>query len=258
LDEAMFSCYPVVLPTEQVNKVPPSTQAWLPVDLENFLCAENDYKTNNLPVSYSAGEKSIQTKRIITAKGNVSPVNEYNPPLQNSEAILHDQVVQLNDSNGESLLECFTSPWQSHACSKGITVEAKDSGKKVTSEESANEDVKLKGNSTATGSSKAHDMEIVKSPKTPKKPTDHRRRREKANEREKQRIVVLKNAMNVLRNTIPAARGKTKVTKLEVLKLARDYINSLKAQLMEEPGESCHLEPPLTPQVDGETFYAPF
>ena len=58
-----------------------------------------------------------------------------------------------------------------------------------------------------------------------------RQRRERANEREKQRVVVLKRAMDVLKNAVPAAREKTKITKLEILKLALEHIAALKLQL---------------------------
>lgn len=60
-------------------------------------------------------------------------------------------------------------------------------------------------------------------------------KRERANEREKQRVVVLKQAMHVLKNAVPAAREKTKITKLEILKLALDHITSLKLQLGADP-----------------------
>lgn len=63
---------------------------------------------------------------------------------------------------------------------------------------------------------------------------EFRRRREKANEREKQRVMVQKHAMNVLKNSIPAARGRTKITKLEILNLAQDYIHSLTLELLKD------------------------
>ena len=59
-----------------------------------------------------------------------------------------------------------------------------------------------------------------------------RQRRERANAREKQRVVTLKRAMNVLKDAVPAAREKTKITKLEVLKLALQHIAALKLQLV--------------------------
>ena len=252
-----ITSYPVVLPIEQVNDVPVLdwTRAWLPVHLENFLFTESGAKTNRLPVPFAEKDGSIQTKnsyKIISANSNVTAVDGYNSQLQKSENVLYDQIAQLNEFDGEALINCFNTSEQSQSFTKGITMEVRDSDEKGTLEESGNTDGKLKENSVVARSSKARDKAISKSPKTSRKATDHRRRREKANEREKQRIVVLKNAMDVLKNTIPAARGKTKITKLELLKLAQEYINSLNAQLMEEPRKSygCQFESSLTPKID--------
>ena len=252
-----ITSYPVVLPIDQVNEVPilNPTRACLPLNLENFLFTESDTKTNHLPASYAGKNSSIQTKntfKIISASGNITSVDEYNSQLQKSEDILYEQIAQLNECNGEVLLNCFNTSEQSQSFNKGITMEVRDYSEKATLEESGNTDRKLKENSVVARSSKTRDKAISKSPKTSRKASDNRRRREKANEREKQRIVVLKNAMDVLKNTIPAARGKTKITKLELLKLAQEYINSLNAQLMEEPRNSygCQFESSLTPQVD--------
>ncbi|XP_046859025.1 uncharacterized protein LOC124452510 [Xenia sp. Carnegie-2017] len=83
---------------------------------------------------------------------------------------------------------------------------------------------------------------IISEKKATSKTSNHRRvRRERANEREKQRIVVMKNAMNILKNAVPTAREKQKITKLELLKLASDYISSLSKQLLVEPSNG-HIE----------------
>ena len=251
LNPTTFSA--VVLPTQVVNfiEVPgmDPSPLWFP-ELEDYLYTENDYVTNYATVSNFAGKDSVYTEnnfKIITAtniqergpndaaKGNISIEDGNNLPVKNSvtEDILYDQIVQLEEFDGEVIQKCSNT--LENSFTKGIAMEVIDSGKQATLEESGNMPGKLKENSAVVSSSKLQDTPIPKSPKSSRKATDCRRRREKANEREKHRIVVLKNAMNVLKNAIPAARGKTKITKLEVLKLAQDYINSLRAQLMEEP-----------------------
>jgi uncharacterized protein YwqG len=263
-----FSRYPMVLSTQQVvnfNEVPVLAHAvWLP-DLEDYLYAWNDQKTSNLQNSTAMGSTRTENGfKIVTttnvqedhehppAKGTIFTKNSFNTknsPVQHSTAkdILYDQIVHLEEFDGEVIQNYSNSPVASDSFASGITMEVIDSGKQTTLNERGNTEGKLKEISAVASSSKSQDTS--KSPKTSRKATDCRRRREKANEREKQRIVVLKNAMNVLKNTIPAAREKTKITKLEVLKLARDYINSLRSQLMDEPhsvggNADCHCESP--------------
>lgn len=58
-------------------------------------------------------------------------------------------------------------------------------------------------------------------------PLDARLRRLRANDRERRRIQSINGAMEALRRVIPDTRNNRKVTKLQLLKLAQDYIRYL-------------------------------
>jgi len=58
-------------------------------------------------------------------------------------------------------------------------------------------------------------------------PLDSRLRRIRANNRERRRIQAINDAMEALRKVIPNTNGKRKLTKLELLRLAQDYIRDL-------------------------------
>lgn len=58
-------------------------------------------------------------------------------------------------------------------------------------------------------------------------PLDPRLRRIRANNRERRRIQAINDAMEALRRVIPNTNNKRKLTKLELLRLAQDYIRDL-------------------------------
>lgn len=58
-------------------------------------------------------------------------------------------------------------------------------------------------------------------------PLDARLRRLRANDRERRRIQSINGAMEALRRVIPDTQNNRKVTKLQLLKLAQDYIRYL-------------------------------
>lgn len=254
LNLTTFSGYPGVSSTQQVltvNGVPAldPSHVWLPC-LEDFLYTESDHKSSKVLVQNPAtnilaeiGFDCVTTSRNVEELGAAKDstcvekgFDTSNLQVQNSttEDTLYDQIVQLEEFDGEVIRNYSNTPEQVDSFKNGMLMAVVDSGGQTSLKESENMEGKLKENSTTSSGKKPQDTATSKSPKTPRKAGDYRRRREKANEREKQRIVVLKNAMNVLKNAIPAAREKRKITKLEVLKLAQDYINSLKAQLMED------------------------
>lgn len=67
------------------------------------------------------------------------------------------------------------------------------------------------------------------SPKRPTKsyPLDPRLRRIRANSRERRRIQAINDAMEALRKVIPNTESRRKLTKLELLRLAQEYIRDL-------------------------------
>ena len=256
LNLTTFSDYPVVSPTQQVmtlNGVPAldPSHMWLPCleevlytdDTTSAVLVQNPSGNILAEIGVDCITTASNTHKLRAAKGDSCTENGFNTSnlqVQNSaiEDTLYDQIVQLEEFNGEVIRNYSNTPKQIASVQNGIPMEVVDSGEKTVWKESENMERKLEENPTVPSGTKRQDAAISKSPKTPRKAGDYRRRREKANEREKQRIVVLKNAMNVLKNAIPAAREKRRVTKLEVLKLAQDYISSLKAQLMEEPEDN--------------------
>lgn len=62
-------------------------------------------------------------------------------------------------------------------------------------------------------------------------PLELRLRRIRANNRERRRIQAINDAMEALRKAIPSTNNKRKLTKLELLRLAQDYIRDLSEML---------------------------
>lgn len=62
-------------------------------------------------------------------------------------------------------------------------------------------------------------------------PLEPRLRRIRANNRERRRIQAINDAMEALRKAIPSTNNKRKLTKLELLRLAQDYIRDLSEML---------------------------
>ena len=62
-------------------------------------------------------------------------------------------------------------------------------------------------------------------------PLEPRLRRIRANNRERRRIQAINDAMEALRKAIPSTNNKRKLTKLELLRLAQDYIRNLSEML---------------------------
>lgn len=62
-------------------------------------------------------------------------------------------------------------------------------------------------------------------------PLEPRLRRIRANNRERRRIQAINDAMEALRKVIPSTGNKRKLTKLELLRLAQDYIRDLSEML---------------------------
>ena len=60
---------------------------------------------------------------------------------------------------------------------------------------------------------------------------DLRWRRLRANDRERRRIQAINDGMEALRQAIPNTRNKRKITKLQLLRLAQDYIRDLNNML---------------------------
>lgn len=63
---------------------------------------------------------------------------------------------------------------------------------------------------------------------------DSRTRRLRANDRERRRIQSINGAMEALRKAIPDTREKRKITKLQILRLAQRYIQTLTETLRTE------------------------
>lgn len=62
-------------------------------------------------------------------------------------------------------------------------------------------------------------------------PLEPRLRRIRANNRERRRIQAINDAMEALRKAIPSTNNKRKLSKLELLRLAQDYIRDLSEML---------------------------
>uniref|UniRef100_A0AC35UAR8 BHLH domain-containing protein n=1 Tax=Rhabditophanes sp. KR3021 TaxID=114890 RepID=A0AC35UAR8_9BILA len=66
-------------------------------------------------------------------------------------------------------------------------------------------------------------------------------RRQKANNRERNRMHGLNNAMDCLRKCVPLTTHHQKLSKIETLRLARNYITALK-KMLNEPSNLFDLE----------------
>ncbi|MEE6498298.1 hypothetical protein FKM82_003035 [Ascaphus truei] len=85
-------------------------------------------------------------------------------------------------------------------------------------------------------SSKGKSQDIVKNTIRKKKQSssgkEHSVRRLESNERERQRMHKLNNAFQALREVIPHVRAEKKLSKIETLTLAKNYINTLTATIL--------------------------
>ncbi|XP_078521291.1 class A basic helix-loop-helix protein 15 [Lissotriton helveticus] len=72
----------------------------------------------------------------------------------------------------------------------------------------------------------------VKRKKHSSKVKEHTTRRLESNERERQRMHKLNNAFQALREVIPHVRAEKKLSKIETLTLAKNYINTLTATVL--------------------------
>ena len=258
-EHTTFSIAPTVRETQLVasNELPTSQlRVWLP-SLEDYLYTESDLKTSVDPCDHGqtpVAEDILYDQVLQMEEFDREVLQKFSGATERMDPSLplNRMTVEVISCGKQALLPSGNEKEDSPS---GNEKEDSPSGnEKIVSEggdvkqasrhEKAKDKVDrpsldrpFKGDPSVHSPTKCRTT--VSSPKSSRKITvnDHRRRREKANEREKQRIVVLKNAMKVLKNAIPAAREKRKITKLEVLKLAQDYISSLKAQLMEEPSD---------------------
>ncbi|XP_006637423.2 class A basic helix-loop-helix protein 15 [Lepisosteus oculatus] len=85
---------------------------------------------------------------------------------------------------------------------------------------------------------------------------ERRARRLESNERERQRMHKLNNAFQALREAIPHVKAEKKLSKIETLTLARNYIRSLTAIVL---GVSGGCRPPAEPpahRLQGEESLA--
>ncbi|XP_044130406.1 class A basic helix-loop-helix protein 15 [Bufo gargarizans] len=84
--------------------------------------------------------------------------------------------------------------------------------------------------------SKSKSHEPGKSSNRRKRPSsqgkEHSTRRLESNERERQRMHKLNNAFQALREVIPHVRAEKKLSKIETLTLAKNYINTLTATIL--------------------------
>ena len=81
-------------------------------------------------------------------------------------------------------------------------------------------------------------------------PLEPRLRRIRANNRERRRIQAINDAMEALRKAIPNTSNKRKLTKLELLRLAQEYIRDLSEML-------CSNSPTLEDDVVNVSFSYP-
>ncbi|OCT64195.1 class A basic helix-loop-helix protein 15 [Xenopus laevis] len=83
---------------------------------------------------------------------------------------------------------------------------------------------------------KGEDEELVKISSKKRRETanreEHSTRRLESNERERQRMHKLNNAFQALREVIPHVRAEKKLSKIETLTLAKNYINTLTATIL--------------------------
>ncbi|CAH2307111.1 class A basic helix-loop-helix 15 [Pelobates cultripes] len=82
------------------------------------------------------------------------------------------------------------------------------------------------------GKSKNQDSVKSKRRKQSSSGKEHSVRRLESNERERQRMHKLNNAFQALREVIPHVRAEKKLSKIETLTLAKNYINTLTATII--------------------------
>ncbi|XP_075755628.1 class A basic helix-loop-helix protein 15 [Pelodiscus sinensis] len=82
------------------------------------------------------------------------------------------------------------------------------------------------------GNSESHKTDTVKAKHAWKNKDRHLRRLE-SNERERQRMHKLNNAFQALREVIPHVRAENKLSKIETLTLAKNYIKSLTSTILQ-------------------------
>lgn len=87
----------------------------------------------------------------------------------------------------------------------------------------------------------------ARSAKLPWNSKDRRLRRLESNERERQRMHNLNNAFQALREVIPHVRAENKLSKIETLTLAKNYIKSLTSTILRMSNGH------LPPAVDGSS-----
>ncbi|XP_028392945.1 uncharacterized protein LOC114517422 [Dendronephthya gigantea] len=252
LDLTTFSMKPLVTHYDQasLNALPEFEPAhvWLPclqntqkeepkIDANLMNSTEILFEDNN--ILFNSQHSASKTDRNMENFFDIINTNYVDACHSVIEDKFQQHIIEMEQLDTEAMHHCSILPEISDPVVAGITMEVVHSDKQSPLKKEMGRN-QSKRNLEST--SRSQETAITKSPKTPRKTSDNRRRRDKANEREKNRIVVLKNAMTVLKNAIPAAREKTKITKLEVLKLARDYINSLREQLMNED-QDCEVLP---------------
>ncbi|XP_048350513.1 class A basic helix-loop-helix protein 15 [Sphaerodactylus townsendi] len=94
---------------------------------------------------------------------------------------------------------------------------------------------------------KASAKAAARSTKLPWSNKDRRLRRLESNERERQRMHNLNNAFQALREVIPHVRAENKLSKIETLTLAKNYIKSLTSTILRMSNGH------LPPAVDGSS-----
>lgn len=75
-------------------------------------------------------------------------------------------------------------------------------------------------------------------------------RRVKANDRERNRMHNLNEALDRLRKHLPASKDDSKMTKIETLKSAQEYIQALSRLLMETAGDNSPANGVVKVEVD--------
>ncbi|XP_077172828.1 class A basic helix-loop-helix protein 15 [Paroedura picta] len=85
--------------------------------------------------------------------------------------------------------------------------------------------------------------------KLPWSSKDRRMRRLESNERERQRMHNLNNAFQALREVIPHVRAENKLSKIETLTLAKNYIKSLTSTILRM--SNGHLPPAVGGSTSG-------
>ncbi|CAI9612810.1 unnamed protein product [Staurois parvus] len=84
---------------------------------------------------------------------------------------------------------------------------------------------------------------------------EHSIRRLESNERERQRMHKLNNAFQALREVIPHVRAEKKLSKIETLTLAKNYINTLTATILNMSSRSLPAGQDTGSDGSGSKFY---